>query len=132
MVPFGMVHVSRHRAKEQKEQQHTAVNIAGDPVVPKEKFVVVGIRFEHGIQRNCHLQHMTLRQAKHNGVHGQSSFTMEDVIVEHCGFAGVVAEGTEVVGRLWRVWSGCRMGWIHHIDRCQDDGAPQLYRWKES
>jgi hypothetical protein len=77
-----------------------AVNIVGDPGVAKEKIVVVGgISFVKEIQGNCHLQHLTLRQAKRSGVTGQSSFTMEDVVVEQCGFVGVVANGAGVVGR---------------------------------
>jgi hypothetical protein len=65
--------------------------------------VVGGIGIEHGIQGNCHLEHLTLRQAKWNGVNGQSSFTVEDVLVEQCAYSGVVAEGTGVVGRCTNV-----------------------------
>jgi hypothetical protein len=76
------------------------VNIVGDPSMPKSKIVVVGgIWFKKGIPGNCHLQHLTVRQAKQCGVYGQSSFTMEDVLVEQCGYYGVVAYGTGVVGR---------------------------------
>jgi hypothetical protein len=72
----------------------SAMNILGRPGVPKEHIVVVGcIIFNEGIQGNCHLQHMTLRGAKNNGVAGLSSFTMEDVLVEQCGY-GVSADGT--------------------------------------
>jgi hypothetical protein len=79
---------------------NSAMHIVGRPDVPKEKIVVVGgIHFKRGIQGNCHLQHMTLRQAKRNGVFGCSSFTMEDVLVEQCGYSGVLARGTGVVGR---------------------------------
>ena len=82
----------------------SAMNIVGDPGVAKEEIVVVGggIGFMSGIQGNCHLQHMTLRQAKKSGVMGESSFTMEDVLVEQCG-AGVFANGTGVVGRCTNV-----------------------------
>jgi len=78
----------------------SAMNIVGDPEVPKEEIVVVGgIHFKEGIQGNCHLQHLTLRQAKECGVSGSSSFTMDDVFVEECRLSGVSANGTGVVGR---------------------------------
>ena len=32
---------------------------------------------------------------------------------------------------MWIQWSGCKQWWIHHIDRCQDDGAPQLYNRRQ-
>ena len=44
-----------------------------------------------------------LRQAKKDGVRGYSSFTMDDVLVEQCGYYGVLAEGTGVVGRCTNV-----------------------------
>jgi hypothetical protein len=76
------------------------MNIVGDPGVPKSEIVVVGgIYFNEEMQRNCHLQHLTLRKAKGSGVRGFSSFTMEDVLVEQCGDCGVRAYGTGVVGR---------------------------------
>jgi len=78
----------------------SAMNIVGDPRVLKSDLVVVGgFYFNEGIQGNCHLQHLTLRQAKDSGVFGYSSFTVEDVLVEQCGYFGVVATGTGVVGR---------------------------------
>ena len=82
----------------------SAMNIVGDPGVPKEKIMVVGgVYFNGGILGNGHLQHLTLRQARGNGVIGDSSFTMEDVLVEQCGGCGVVASGTGVVGRCTNV-----------------------------
>ena len=92
----------------------SAMNIVGDPRVPKSEIVVMGgIEFEKGIPGNCHLQHLTLRQATASGVKGYSSFTMEDVLVEQCrGGSGVVAYGTDAVGRCTDVevrqcgWSG--------------------------
>jgi hypothetical protein len=91
----------------------SAMNIVGDPGVAKEKIVVVGgVKFNGGIQGNCHLQHLTLRQAKQHGVWGKSSFMMEDILVEQCGVHGVWAAGTGVVGRCTDVevrqcgWSG--------------------------
>jgi hypothetical protein len=81
----------------------SAMNIVGDPGVPKSEIVVVGgIKFEEGIQGNCHLEHLTLRFAKGIGVSGESSFTMEDVLVEQCRY-GVCANGTGVVGRCSNV-----------------------------
>jgi hypothetical protein len=78
----------------------STMNIVGDPGVAKEEIVVVGgIWFEKGIQGNCHLQDLTLRQAKGDGVEGRSSFTMDDVLVEQCGYSGVYAVGTGVVSR---------------------------------
>ena len=78
----------------------SAMIIVGDPGVAKEEIVVVGgIYFMEGIQENCHLQHLTLRQAKGNGVTGHSSFTMDDVLVEQCGRHGVIASGTGVTGK---------------------------------
>ena len=91
----------------------SAMNIVGDPGVPKSEIVVVGgILFKKGIQGNCHLQHLSLRQAKECGVGGASSFTMDDVLVEQCGYYGVWASGTGVVGRCTNMevrecgWSG--------------------------
>jgi hypothetical protein len=82
----------------------SAMNIVGDPGVAKEEIVVLGgIEFKKGIEGNCHLQHLTVRQAKLSGVFGQSSFTMEDVLVEQCGDCGVWASGTGVVGRCTNV-----------------------------
>jgi hypothetical protein len=80
----------------------SAMNIVGDPGVAKEEIVVVGgFKFEKEIQGNCHLQHLTLRQAS-CGVMGESSFTMEDVLVEQCE-SGVGASGTGVVVRCTNV-----------------------------
>jgi hypothetical protein len=91
----------------------SAVNIVGRPEVPKEKIKIVGgIEFKKGIQGNCHLQHMTVRQAKGNGVFGFSSFSMEDVLVEQCKYNGLGACRRGVVGRCTNVevrqcgWSG--------------------------
>jgi hypothetical protein len=82
----------------------SAVNIVGDSGEPKEKIVVLGgIQFQKGIQGNCHLQHLTLRHSKGEGVSGHSSFTMEDVLVEQCGGHGVFVLGTGVIGRLTNV-----------------------------
>jgi len=89
-------------------EMYSAMNIVGDSAVVKENIVVMGgVWFKEGIQGNCHLQHLTLSQAKLtaqlSGVLGQSSFTMEDVLVEQCGGDGVCAVGTGVVGRCTNV-----------------------------
>ena len=82
----------------------SAMNIVGDPGVPKSEIVVLGrIKFNAGIPGNCHLQHLTLRQANGTGVVGMSSFTMEDVLVEQSSWHGVRASGTGVVGRCTNV-----------------------------
>tara|TARA_B110000858_G_scaffold68630_1_gene79756 strand:+ start:1298 stop:2212 length:915 start_codon:yes stop_codon:yes gene_type:complete len=79
----------------------SAVDIVGDPGVSRDKIVIEGgIVIMEGIQGNCHLQHLTVRQAKECGVWGFSSFTMEDVLVDKCGH-GVWANG--VVGRCANV-----------------------------
>tara|TARA_B110001452_G_scaffold140021_1_gene116362 strand:+ start:928 stop:1599 length:672 start_codon:yes stop_codon:yes gene_type:complete len=82
----------------------SAMTIVGRPDVPKEDIVVVGgIWIMEGIQGNCHLQHLTLRQSYWSGVVGASSFTMNDVLVEQCRCHGVSASGTGVVGRCTNV-----------------------------
>ena len=83
----------------------SAMSIVGDPAVAKEEIVVVGggIYFKKGIPGNYHLQHLTLRQSKGAGVVGESSFTMEDVLVEQCVEDGVVANGRRVVGSCTNV-----------------------------
>jgi hypothetical protein len=93
-----------HQIDEYYLQIPSAMNIVGNPGVPKSEIVVVGgIKFKKGVQGNCHLQHLTLRQAKGFGVFGASSFTMEDVLVEQCGCSGVLAFGTGVVGKCSNV-----------------------------
>ena len=116
-----VVEVSKNRYTESNTLKiPSAMNIVGDPNVPKENIVVVGgIEFKRGIQGNCHLQHLTLRQAKHSGVQGFSSFTMEDVFVEQCRLSGVVAYGTGVVGRCTDV-EVCQCG---YSGLYADDGA---------
>ena len=82
----------------------SAMNIVGDPRVPKSEIVVVGgVKFKEGISGNCHLQHLTLRKSKGDGVAGDSSFTMEDVLVEQCWGHGVAAFGAGGVGRCTNV-----------------------------
>jgi hypothetical protein len=90
------------------------MNIVGDPGVPRSEIVVVGgIWFIELIQWNCHLQHLTLRQAKGCGVVGLSSFTMDDVLVEQCRLSGMGARGTGVVGRCTNV----------EVRQCGDSGV---------
>ena len=65
----------------------SAMNIVGDPRVPKSEIVVVGgIMFHPG---TGHLQHLVISHAKYCGVTGRS-FTMDDVVVQNCGINGVV------------------------------------------
>jgi hypothetical protein len=92
----------------------STMNIVGAPGVPKSEIVVVGgINFTKGIPGNCHLQHLTLRQAKQMGVLGDSSFTMDDVLVEQCRY-GVLAYGTGVVGRCTNVEvRQCRLSGVY-------------------
>lgn len=94
---------------------YSAMNIVGDPEVAREDIVVLGgIRFVEGIPGNCHLQHLTLRKAKYEGVRGESSFTMDDVLVEQCGGQGVAASGAGVVGRCTNVEvRQCRLSGVY-------------------
>jgi len=66
------------------------MSIVGRPDVAKEEIVILG---GINIQSTVHLQHVTIRHAKNDGVFAQSSFTMEDVLVEKCGRYGVYANG---------------------------------------
>jgi len=94
----------KHHTDGNYEHISSAMNIVGDPGVARKDIVIMGgIWFEKVIPGNCHLQHLTLRQAKECGVCGGSSFTMDDVLVEQCGGVGVVAYGTGVVGRCTNV-----------------------------
>jgi hypothetical protein len=69
----------------------SAMNIMGDPRVPKSEIVVVGgICFEEGIQG--HLEHLIISHARYCGVVGRS-FTMDDVVVQSCKLNGVVCMG---------------------------------------
>ena len=80
------------------------MTIVGRSDVPKEKVVVVGgVCFTEGISGHCHLQHLTIPQATHVGVFGDSSFTMEDAVVEQCILQGVQAYGRGAVGRFTTV-----------------------------
>jgi len=93
-----------HQIDDKYLEIFSAMNIVGDPGLPKSEIVVVGgIQFKKGIQGNCHVEHLTLRQAKDCGVDGESSFTMKDVLVEQCSDFGVLAMGTGVVGRCTNV-----------------------------
>ena len=106
----------KHKLKKEKGQRilpiTSSVNIIGDPHFSKKEIVVVGgIFFGKEIPGNCHLQHLTLRQAKHSAVAGWSSFTMKDVLVERCGWHGVFAYGTGTVGRCTNVE-------VRHCGKC--------------
>jgi len=96
----------------------SAMNIVGDPGVARKDIVIMGgIMFEPEIEGNCHLEHLTLRQAKSNGVLGESSFTMEDVLVKQCGRSGVFARGAGGVGRCTNV----------EVRQCGLSGVAALY-----
>tara|TARA_B110000261_G_scaffold40744_1_gene47714 strand:- start:1304 stop:2830 length:1527 start_codon:yes stop_codon:yes gene_type:complete len=58
-----------------------------------------GIMFKKGIVGNCDLQNLILIGSKNEGVYGQSSFTMENVLVQDCGANGVRVVGPGVIGR---------------------------------
>ena len=91
------------------------MRIVGDPAVPKENIVVVGgIWFQEGIEGWCHLQNMTLRQARMSGVLGHSSFTMHQVIVEQCS-CGVLMSGTGIVGECRNVTVRQCDGWMDRL-----------------
>jgi len=93
-----------HQIDGQFLEIYSPMNIVGDPDVPKSEIVIVGgILFVKGIPKNCHLQHLTLRQAKEKGVFGWSSFTMTDVLVKQCEYDGVYASGHGVVARCTNV-----------------------------
>jgi hypothetical protein len=111
----SVVEVSKHRGIDMNYLEiPSAMHIVGDSGLPKEEIVVVGgITFNNGIQGNCHLQHLTLRQAMEFGVLGYSSFTMDDVLVEQCGWSGVCANRTGVVGRCTNV----------EVRQCGDSGV---------
>ena len=77
---------------------NTPMNIVGATNVSKENIILHGGVVIQSSEGNVHLQHMTLRQSKECGVLGRSSFSMEDMIVEHCGFHGVAALETDAEG----------------------------------
>ena len=88
------------------------MNIVGRSDVPKEKVVAVGgIRFTEGIPGHCHPQHLTIPQATHVGVFGDSSFTMEDAVVEEQLWKNSC--GTVYLTGRAGIWSWCG-GKIHH------------------
>ena len=77
---------------------HTPINIVGSPEEDKKEIVVKG-SFRINIDDDsdgtniAHLKHLTIRGSKRNGVDGDSSFTLNDLIIEQCGWCGVVANG---------------------------------------
>ena len=74
----------------------SAMNIVGDPNVDKSEIVVVGgIIVKKGIG-TCHVEHLTIRKSKTNGVLARSSLTMKDVLVEQCTMNGVWSQGIVV------------------------------------
>jgi hypothetical protein len=82
----------------------SAMKIVGRPGVAKKDIEVVGgIKINAGTVGNVHLANMTICDSKSIGVNARSSFTMENVVVERCGFDGVVADGAAVVGKCTNV-----------------------------
>lgn len=107
----------KHNLADVADTQHcieinTPMNIVGATNVSKENIILHGGVVIQSSEGNVHLQHMTLRQSNECGVLGRSSFSMEDMIVEHCGFHGVAALDTNAEGRCTNVevrhckWSG--------------------------
>jgi len=85
---------------------NASMNIIGKPTVsPKDVVVRGGILVNKNIHGNVHLQNLTIRNVFQNGdgVLGESSFTMKDVVVEDCGRYGVVANGPLTVGKCTNV-----------------------------
>ena len=61
----------------------------------KTKTILIGgIRTEKHIHGDVILRNFTVRHLDDHGVYGESSFTVENVIIEQCGGAGVWAYGT--------------------------------------
>lgn len=61
----------------------------------KTKTILLGgIRTEKNIHGDVILRNFTVRHLDDHGVYGESSFTLENVIIEQCGGAGVWAYGT--------------------------------------
>ena len=72
------------------------VNIVGSPkVLDKSKIVVVG---GFDIRANgAHVEHLTIRHEKGNGVSGYSSCTLTGLMIDQCDGCGVRAYGSDVV-----------------------------------
>ena len=64
-------------------------------VLDKSKIVVVG---GFDIRANgAHVEHLTIRHKNGYGVDGKSSCTLTDLIIDQCGWYGVIAGGSDAV-----------------------------------
>jgi hypothetical protein len=63
--------------------------------IKKKNIIVVGgYKIHPNSIGHGHVEHLTIRQSKEYGVFGHSSFT---IILEQCGWSGVVASGSSTV-----------------------------------
>ena len=81
------------------------VHIRGSlDALDKSKIIVVGgFWIERNVNGTVHLENLTIRQSTGCGVYGKSSFTLNDISIEQCGFSGVRASGPSVVGRCTNI-----------------------------
>jgi len=88
------------------------VNIVGSPkVLDKSKIVVVG---GFWITANgVHVEHLTIRHKKGCGVYGESSFTLNDLMIDQSGYSGVVATGSSTLSRCINI----------RISKCHESGV---------
>jgi hypothetical protein len=69
------------------------MRIVGEQGVPREEIVIMGgIYFQAD---NCHLEGLTVSEAKEHGVRGISYFTMDNVLVNNCGYCGIRVYGAD-------------------------------------
>ena len=69
------------------------------PPIPYKKGI------DEDINGTVHVEHLTIRGSKYSGVFGESSFTLNDLIIEQCGYCGVFADGSSTIGRCCNVVS---------------------------
>jgi hypothetical protein len=95
------------------------VNIVGSPdVLDKSNIVVVGGLWIQGknasnIHGNVHVEHLTIRGLKNNGVRAYSSFTLNDLMIDQCGYTGVWAMGSSTLARCTNI----------KVNKCQYSGV---------
>lgn len=71
----------------------STMRIVGEQGVPRKDIVIVGgIYFQAD---NCHLEGLTVSEAKEHGVRGISYFTMDNVLVNNCGYCGIRVYGAD-------------------------------------
>ena len=79
------------------------VNIVGSPDLLASTIIVEGsIAIGFNINGTVHVEHLTIRSKHITGVDGYSSFTLNDLIIEQCGY-GVAAVGSSTIGRCCNV-----------------------------